>query len=361
MNETQANQHRIRKIVFWIVSILIVLLVVLGITVYNFYTSSLEPKDVENTEMIEVNIPMGSSRTEIATILEDEEIINNASTFNMYIRMNEESGFQAGYYDFSPSMSTAEIIDKLKEGGRPIPKEGWTIAIPEGITLRQIAAIISENTSYNEEEIMEMLDSKEFTEASREKFPQLLESAFEPEGVLHLLEGYLYPATYGFNEDTPLEDILSEMLKKTDDILQSYYDEIDQSDYTVHEIMTIASYIEREGIDYEDRRKISGVFYNRLEIDMPLQTDVSVTYALGEHKERISYTDLEIDSPYNTYKYKGIGPGPVNNPSDGAIGAALDPEETDYLFFLADLETKNVYFSEDYQEHLKYKAEYLDE
>lgn len=361
MNETHHNKRRIQKIVFWIVMILFLLLIVLGVTGYKFYTSSLEPLNAQSTEVVEINIPMGSSRSDIAQILEKEKIIKSASTFNMYIRINNEQGFQAGYYDFSSAMSPKDIIEQLKKGGRPIAKEAISsIAVPEGLRVDQIAEIISKQTPFSEEEVMTRIDDPEFIEQALKRFPQLLESAVETEETKHVLEGYFFPATYEYHEDMSLDHILLAMISKTDQILKTYYQKLEEQERTPHEVLTMASFIEREGIELEDRRKISSVFYNRIAIGMPLQTDVSVTYALGDHKERITHKDLEIDSPYNTYKYPGIGPGPVDNPSEGAIIAALDPAETDYYYFLADLKTRKVYFSETYKQHLEYKAEYLD-
>lgn len=361
MNETPHNKRRIRKIVFWIITILLLLLVVLGVTGYNFYNTSLKPLDPEQIETEEIEIPMGSSRSDIARILEKENIIKSASAFNMYIRLNNEQGFQAGYYEFSPSMSTDQIISKLKEGGKPVAKEAvsW-IPLPEGITLKQISKIIAKNTDFEQAEIETKLDSQEFINEMANKYPELLTVTAESEETIHPLEGYLFPATYEYHSGMTLENVLEDMIKKTNHIMKPLYNEIKKQQTTPHKVLTLASYIEREGIEYEDRRKIAGVFYNRIEKGMPLQTDVSVTYALGEHKERITNADLEIDSPYNTYKYKGIGPGPVNNPSESSIKAVLDPEDTNYYYFLADLKTKKVYFSENYKQHLEYKAKYLD-
>src|SRR5699024_8853711 len=174
----------------------------------------------------------------------------------------------------------------LQEGGRPIAKEAIAnIPIPEGITLDQISEIISKQTPFEKEDIEEKLDEDKFIDRLQSKFPQLLTSAVEEEETLHPLEGYLFPGTYEYYEGMSMEDVLTAMIKKTDDIMRPYYDDIEEQDRTVHEVLTIASFIEREGIDYEDRTKIASVFYNRLEAGMPLQTDVSVTYALGVHKE----------------------------------------------------------------------------
>ena len=128
---------------------------------------------------------------------------------------------------------------------------------------------------------------------------------------------------------------------------------------TVQQVITLASLIEREGNSYEDRTKIASVFFNRIEADMPLQSDISVLYALNKHKEIVTYKDLETDSPYNLYQNKGYGPGPFNNPSEDAIKSTLNPADTNYIYFLADTKTGKVYFSRTYAEHQELVDEYI--
>lgn len=355
----QESKHTVRKIVLSIVAILITLIIILGFSGYHYYTSSLKPLDPDSTEEISVEIPIGSSRTDIARILEEKGIINSAFVFNYHLRFNGEQGFQAGHYKFSPSLSSDEIVESLKKGGSPITEESTgSITVPEGYTIEQIAGVISENTDYSEDEFFDLVQSEEFLQKKRDEFPKLLNSAYDArEDTLYKLEGYLYPATYDFYEETTLEELVTQMLSRMDQVMQKFYTDIDSQETSVHRILTIASFIEREGITPEDRKLISGVFYNRLAINMPLQTDVSVTYALGEHQERITYDDLEIDSPYNLYQHTGIGPGPVNSPAEASINASMYPTKTDYMYFIADLSTKEVYFSETYQQHLELRDE----
>lgn len=355
------STHTVRKIVLSIVSILIVLIVVLVVSGYHYYTTSLEALDPESSDEIPIEIPIGSSRTDIARILEENTIIRSAFVFNYHLRFTGEEGFKAGYYLFSPSMSTEEIVWQLQEGGTPIAEESkGKLTIPEGFTIEQVAIVIDDQTDYTIEEFFELVEDETFLQQKVNEFPELLTEAVEVrESTLYTLEGYLYPATYEFFENTSLEEIVTEMIKRMHQEFQAYYAEINEMDTSVHSILTMASFIEREGITYEDREIISGVFYNRLAIDMPLQTDVSVTYALGEHQERITYDDLEVDSAYNLYEHRGIGPGPVNNPDGNSIKASMYPAETDYMYFLADLSTREIYFSETYEQHLEYQNEYL--
>lgn len=350
----------VSKIVLSITAVLVVLVVILGISAYNFYTSSIEPLDPNNNEEILVEIPSGASPTDIAHILEESNIINSASVFNIYTRLNDEEGFMAGYYVFAPSMDMEEIITSLQQGGSDVPPDAAKITIPEGYSINQIATLIEENTDYSSEEVMKVIQSEAFLSEMLEQFPELLTSSFEAEDVRYVLEGYLYPATYQFPEEITLEEMLRTMIEKMDEVVSPYYAEIEEQDRTVHEILTIASLVEREGITYEDRTIMVGVFYNRIEENMPLQTDVSILYALEDHKEIVTYQDLEVDSPYNLYQNTGMGPGPFNSPSKDSISAAVHPADTDYLYFLADIDTKEVYFAETYEQHLEYQEQYVD-
>lgn len=350
----------VSKIVLSIIAVLVILIVILGISAYNFYTSSIEPVNPNSTEEIQVEIPSGASPTDIAHILEEEGVINSASVFNIYTRFNDEEGFMAGYYALSPSMDMEEIIASLQQGGSAVPLDAVKITIPEGYSIDQIAALIEENTDYSSEEVMEVIQSEAFLSDMLEQFPELLTSSFEAEDVRYVLEGYLYPATYHFHDDMTLEELLQTMIVKMDEVVSPYYAQIEEQGRTVHEVLTIASLVEREGVTYEDRAIMVGVFYNRIEEEMPLQTDVSVLYALEEHKEIVTFQDLEVDSPYNLYQNTGMGPGPFNSPSESSIAAAVNPADTDYLYFLADIDTKEVYFAETYEQHLEYQEQYVD-
>lgn len=355
----EGSEKTVKKIVSRVLIVLAVLLVVLVVGGFFVAKSLLGPKSEGSEDVVRVEIPQGSSRADIASILESEGIIDNAFIYNTYLRLNNEQDFQAGTYDMSPAMSMGELTDYLQEGGTPVSVETEIFTVPEGYMLEQFAMVIDEQTPFSEEEFMELVQDEEFIQEQVELYPELLSETAENDETRYKLEGYLYPATYEYTEDHSLEGIVSMMISRMNQAVEPLLADIKASDYSLHEILTLASFIEREGITDEDRKVISGVFHNRLDIDMMLQTDVSVTYALGEHQERITYDDLEIDSPYNSYRNTGLGPGPVNSPSAESIDAAVNPVETDYLFFLADLNTREVYFSETYDQHLEYQNEYL--
>ena len=232
--------------------------------------------------------------------------------------------------------------------------------IREGEQLSDISKEVAKSTKYSAEDFMAKVQDSSFIELLVQKYPKLLTQSYNSYNVKYVLEGFLFPATYDMNDNKTLQMLITEMVAKTDEVLSKYYSQIEASPYTLQQIMALASLIEKEGVKLEDRKKIASVFYNRLEKGMMLQTDVAVQYALGEHKEALSLKDLEVDSPYNLYQNYGVGPGPYNSPSEDSIVAALEPEKTDYLYFVADIHTKEIYFAKTYEEHLELKAKYVD-
>lgn len=258
----------------------------------------------------------------------------------------------------TPSMTLDEIIESLKTGKvyrEPVLK----ITIPEGLTLEQIAQIVEKHTKYTKEQFMERVNDKEFIEKAMASYPELFTEEILNDNIRYPLEGYLFPATYSFyEEDVSLDDIVFPMIEKTNHVINEYRSLIAERGLSVHELLTFASLLEEEATEKTDRETIASVFYNRLEIGMPLQTDPSVLYALGGHKERVLYEDLKVQSPYNTYVHPGLPPGPIANAGVVSIEAALNPTDTDYLYFLADKEGRN-HFAKSYDEHLQNKSRYL--
>lgn len=359
--ERQQEKKMVNKIVLSIITILFLLLVVLGVVGYHYVTTSLEPLNASSKEEIQVEIPSGASSADISRILEKDKVIKSASVFSFYIKLNNETDFQAGYYLFSPSMTLDEIIHSLQEGGSPVAFDGTKILVQEGVTVEQIADSIEKSTDFTAAEFLKIVQDPKFLADLQTKYPELLSNAMDAKDTRYVLEGYLFPATYDFTEEMSLKEVVENMVKKTDEVMQEYYTAIQEKHLTVHEVMTLASLIEREGNTYEDRTKIASVFFNRLEAEMPLQSDISVLYALNKHKEVVTYKDLEVDSPYNLYKNTGYGPGPFDSPSQDSIKAVLNPAETNYLYFLADTKTGKVYFSRTYTEHQELIDEYITE
>ncbi|WP_375541146.1 endolytic transglycosylase MltG [Peribacillus frigoritolerans] len=356
--EQQGEAKLVRKIIMITIASLILLIGIVGLVGFLYINSAMKPVDPDDDTIKKVKIPIGSSVNGISTLLEEQGIIKDARVFKYYIKFRNESGFQAGEYKLSPSMPIEDIVTSIKTG-KLMKEAAMKITIPEGKQLIQIADIIAGKTGEDPKKVFKKLNDKKFVNSMQEQFPQLLTSEIENEKVLYPLEGYLFPATYDFYEEKPtLESIVIEMLKKTEETLQAYEGQMDKNDYSVHKMLTFASLVEEEATAQVDRGKIASVFYNRIEEDMPLQTDPTVLYAKGSHKSRVYYKDLEVKSPYNTYKNKGLPPGPIANAGTTSIDAVLKPEKTDYLYFLATPEGE-VLYSKTLDDHNNKKAEHI--
>lgn len=358
MIERQSEARLVRKIVL-IISIILVIAV--GAIIgggYFYIKSAIQPADPDNKKEKQVEIPIGSSSTSIGKILEENKIIKDARVFKYYVKLKNETGFMAGNYTLNSAMTIPEIINSLKTG--KLQEElAFKLIIPEGKQLEQIASIIAEKTNRNADEVMKQLNDSSFIKSLMGKYPDLLTEDILNKDIKYPLEGYLFPATYSFYKENPtIEEIISPMLDKTVDVLNEYRIAMEERGFSVHELLTMSSLIEEEATEKVDRNKIASVFYNRMETGMPLQTDPTVLYAQGEHKDKVLYKDLEIDSPYNTYKYPGLTPGPIANAGVVSIEAALVPDESDFLYFLA-TSTGEVLFSKTLEEHNQKKAKHI--
>ena len=350
----------IKKIMKYFMIALLVIVLVGGFFTWNYIKGETQPVDTAQTELVSFEIEQGASVKEVSKALEKEGIIRNSKLFNFYLKFKNVSGFKSGLYHVSKSMTLDEIIAELSGQGKDKDQNATKVLIREGEQLTEIAKEVEKSTKYSAEDFMAKVQDEDFLRYLVQKFPKLLTQSYNGYQVKYVLEGYLFPATYDMNDSKTLQMLITEMVAKTDEVMSKYYDKILASDYTLQEIMAMASLIEKEGSKLEDRKKISSVFHNRIKENMKLQTDVSVQYALGEHKEALSLSDLEVDSPYNLYQNYGVGPGPYNSPSEDAIVAAMEPEKTDYLYFLADIKTKEIYYAKTYEEHLELKAKYID-
>ena len=350
----------IKKIMRYFMIALLLMVIIGGFFTWNYIKSETQPVDTAQTELVSFEIEQGASVKEVSKALEKEGIIRNSKLFNFYLKFKNVSGFKSGLYHVSKSMTLDEIIAELSGAGKDKDQNATKVLIREGEQLTDIAKEVEKSTKYSAEDFMAKVQDEDFLRYLVQKFPKLLTQSYNGYQVKYVLEGYLFPATYDMNDSKTLQMLITEMVAKTDEVMSKYYDKILESDYTLQETMALASLIEKEGTKLEDRKKISSVFHNRIKDNMKLQTDVSVQYALGEHKESLSLADLEVDSPYNLYLNYGVGPGPYNSPSEDAIVAALEPANTDYLYFLADIHTKEIYYAKTYEEHLELKAKYID-
>ncbi|MER1986056.1 MAG: endolytic transglycosylase MltG [Solibacillus sp.] len=358
MKNRKSEVKIVRRIVLIVTLVVLLIVAIGGFSIYSYVSSALEPVNPESIEQIDIEIPMGSGVTLISTILEENGIVKDAQIFKYYAKFKNESQFQAGSYTMAQSMTLDEIIESLKTG-KVYREPVFAMTVPEGLTLEQIAGIVEKNTVYSSKEFMDRVTNQAFIEELMTEYPDLLTDAIFGENIRYALEGYLFPATYSyFEEKPPLDDIIRDMLTATNNLLTEFGVIASEEGVSVHEFLTFASLLEEEATAKTDRETIASVFYNRLEIDMPLQTDPTVLYALGSHKDRVLYEDLEVENAYNTYKNKGLPPGPIAGAGKTSMEAALNPTKTEYFYFLADKEGTN-HFAKTYDEHLANIEEYL--
>jgi UPF0755 protein len=358
MEERSKEAKLVRRIVFFIILAIAVIFAVIVGGGYYYVHSALEPADPGSTKKVDVDIPLGSSVSEIAQSLHQKGIIKNALVFRYYVKYKNENGFQAGHYEFSPSMSIDEIIDKMQKGQVAVALK---LQFPEGLSITRIADIIAKHTNLDKQDILKKMRDRTYIKNTFMKDDPFLQKAILDLDIRYPLEGYLFPATYTFNEKNPkLETIIRKMLHKNAAVLKEFEPQIKRSKMSTHQILTLASMIEAEGAEKDTQAKISSVFYNRLDKKMRLQSDPTVDYAVNKHSANQTKKALNTDSPYNTYRYKGLPPGPIANPGKGAIQAALNPAETDYLYFYARFKG-NVIFSRTYEQHKQVVQKYGNE
>ncbi|HFI0434845.1 TPA: endolytic transglycosylase MltG [Streptococcus suis] len=366
-----------KHIVSVIMSIVVVAVLVTGVTGYMWVKSSLEPVNAKATETIQVEIPEGSSTLEIGKILVDNKLIKNATIFNYYSKIKSYNNFQSGFYNLKQNMSVDDIAKALQESGTPTAQKeaAGKVLIVEGYTLTQIAQAITDNTNtkdkndktpFTAEQFMATVTNQDFINRMVATYPKLFASLPAADsGVIYQLEGYLFPAVYEYSDETTIEELVEQMIAAMDNRLQPYYETIAAKNLTVNEVLTLASLVEKEGSTDEDRRNIASVFFNRLNAAMPLQSNIAILYAQGKLGQETTLAedaaiDTSIESPYNIYWTPGLMPGPVDSPSLSAIEAVINANTTDYLYFVADVTTGNVYFTNNIDEHNQNVAKYVN-
>ena len=296
-------------------------------------------------------IPKGASTRTIQTILEENEIIKPYSSFAFAARiLGVAKHIQAGKYKFSPSEPLIGILIKLKEGDVhvPLPKRVW-VTFPEGTSIYKMGEILKKEGVRDYKKFQD-LTKEGITEVLRERHWKLFK--YVP---TESLEGYLYPDTYWFFEKAPIEDLVEVMITRFEEVVLPFWEKAQKdTKYNLYEIITLASIIEKEAQKPEERAIISSVFHNRLDLNMYLAACPTIKYAL-ERPTKIVYLDqLEIDHPYNTYKNRGLPPGPICNPGIESIRAAVYPADTDYCYFVAKEDGSHI-FSKTGIEHQRAK------
>jgi UPF0755 protein len=340
-----------RKIRNVLVTLLVIGLFVAGTAfgVGAYVVNSLQP--TEPGEEVRFVIERGSHSSRIAEDLEAQGLIRDAKVFRLYLRYKGEgTRFQAGEYLLRPGMELDEMIEKFNNGDifrEPVRR----LTIPEGRTLEQITDMLSQSGIIDRTVFRRLL-------ADPSLYDGTLAAQIPPDRAYKQpLEGYIFPITYEFPVSWTSEQIVVHMLeeleRQLDNLPADWREQLDKLNLSFHDVLTVASLIEREVVVDEERPIVAGVIYNRLKNNYPLQIDATVQYALDQPKERLLHEDLEVDSPYNTYKHVGLPPGPIASPGLASIEAALYPADTTYMFYVTKKDgSSEHYFAETYEEHL---------
>ncbi len=341
---------------------ILLVLVVSCFFVYKLLTGSVS-KDQTLKEII---IDNGDNYYSIVELLKENNLIKSELFYKIYIKIHKPNSLQAGKYYLSESMDVEKLVSELSKVNTYNP-DAIRITFKEGINMRKIARLISDNTNNSESDVYNLLKDTNYLDSMIEKY-WFLTDEIKNNKIYYSLEGYLFPDTYEFkNKDVTVQEIFGVMLSEMGRKLEPYRNNLENSKYSIHELLTLASIVELESASKDDRAKVAGVFYNRLRSNWSLGSDVTTYYAVKVDMSERDLYQYELDdyNAYNTRNANMAGKLPVSpicSPSLSSVGAAINPEETEYYYFVAD-KYKKTYFSKTYSEHAeiiaKLKAEGL--
>ena len=318
--------------------LLIPLIILVATGIILWWYSAVKPASTDST-LKDFLIVKGSSAAQIGNKLFKEGLIKNPLAFKLYVQITSKArSIPAGEFRLSPSYSLFKLVDELVRG----PREIW-VTIPEGLRKEEIAARFA--SSFDQGDVF----IEEFVEASKG------------------MEGFLFPDTYLFPKEASASAVVKKMRSTFDVKTAEFEEEIASSSLSLNEIVTLASIVERETKTNEERPVVAGILLNRLDIGMGLQADATVQYAIASSKcvsndcqwwPQITREDLEIASPYNTYRFKGLPPAPIASPGISSLRAAIIPSSTDYLYYLHDAQG-GIHYAETLEEHNANVRNYL--
>lgn len=297
-------------------------------------------RGVSLSQSVTVDIPEGAGSSVVADMLSENNVIKYPSIFKLASRLGGYDGdYKPGVITISDNESYTEILSALTKSER----DSVTVVIPEGYTIKQIAGVLSDNGLCSTDDFYNALDPSLYDYDFLKNLPERSEK----------LEGYLFPATYEIMPNISAREIVKMMLEQFNTVFNNEYRQrANEMGMSFDEVITMASVIERETNSDAERAKVAGVFYNRLNSDMKLESCATVQYILGENKPVLSVADTRIESPYNTYIHTGLPIGPICSPGEECIKAALYPEKIDAFYFLLGKNGEHI-FSKTYEEHKK--------
>jgi UPF0755 protein len=340
----------VKKKIFGIIGALLALIVITGIGLVVFYNASLSAVGDEK-DKVTIVIENGTSSRGVVDKLYEADLVKNKYCGYIYLKLNKELMLQAGTYELDRGMSFQEIMEKINNG--EALENSVDVTFIEGKRLVNYVKVISDNFPYTEDEILAKLSDKVYLQELIDDYWFLTDEILN-DNLYYALEGYLYPDTYRFNKESTIDTIVRKMLNETDKVL-SEYKTVTKNDYTIHEILTMASIVELEGSNSNDRAGVAGVFFNRLEGGWSLGSDVTTYYAARVEMSERDLWQYEIDevNHYNTRPAAMAGKlpvGPICSPSKDSISATMKPTKHDYYFFVADKNGKT-YFTKTNAEH----------
>lgn len=343
-----------KKILIIVIAIFSFFVIACG-CLFGFYNSSLEARetDKDKVRVVQFTVENGATATQVVDSLYEQKLIRNKYTARIFVRLNDGYLMQAGVYELNDGMSFREILHKIDEG--KVIDNSISVTFVEGKRITDYVKVINKNFGYSEDEILKTLSDKVYLQELIDKYWFLTEDILNDK-LYYALEGYLAPNTYFFREDASIKEIIEKLLDTTSIELEKVKDKIQSSEYSIHEMLTMASIVELEGANSDDRKGVAGVFYNRLQNGWSLGSDVTTYYAEQiEMSDRDLYQkELDEVNDYNTRPAAMAGKlpvGPICNPGVESIKAAIEPEKHDYFFFVAD-KYKKTYFTKTNSEHV---------
>ncbi len=351
-----------RKIASLIMGLILLIVIAVGGYGYYLYDSTLKPVDSQDETVMNYKIEPGTTTKRVNQQLAELGLIKHPKMADLIVRLNDWSHIQAGEYALSPSLTLEEMYQKFETGDVMEP-DMVKVTIPEGYDLEYIAAVMSPLVGLTAEDLLMEWKNPSYVRTLIDEYWFLTEDVLQ-EGIKYPLEGDIYPITYAFVDDIyTVDELTHELLNLTERKLNPLRDLFEKSSLSIHQVMALASVVEGETQRTEEMPTVAGVFFNRINSGMYLQSDMTVLYALGDHSVRVTEAMTRVDSPYNTYVTQGIPIGPVSSPTLDAIEAVLQPEEHKYLYFIADMFNcvdGKTHFFETYEEHMAfYRANLL--
>ena len=338
-----------KGIIAIVIMAFILLLIIILIALNVVYFSKLKPVTKDNIS-VKFKTEQGDTLITIAQQLKEQDLIKSEFAYKLYLKIHKADELKIGTYELNKNMGVKEIIQTLS--GNNYKEDHIDITFKEGLNIRQIAELIEQNTKNTKEDVFNLLKDESYIDSLINEY-WFLTNEIKNEKIYYPLEGYLFPNTYEFKKDVTVKEIFKTLLDQMDEELSKYKTQIDNSNYSIHQLMTLASIVELEAGSSHERNGVAAVFYNRIKNNWTLGSDVTTYYAEQKSfKEDLTITEINSCNAYNTRStcIVGLPVGPISNPSTESIEGVMNPTTSDYYYFVAD-KNGNTYFTKTEYEH----------